>query len=587
MKRALDKIVAALSLEEKASLCSGRDFWNTKSFERLGIYSWMMADGPHGLRKQVHDTNEAGLRESAPATCFPSGATLAATWNRELVEEVGQALGREAKAMQVGVLLGPAVNIKRSPLCGRNFEYLSEDPYLTGELAKRHIMGVQSQGVGASIKHFATNNQEKSRMSIDAVVDERALREIYLPAFETAVKEAQPWTVMCAYNRLNGHYCSENAWLLDRVLKREWGHTGIVITDWGACADRVEGLKAGQDLDMPGDGGITDAEIVAAVEDGSLDERTLDAAVSRILDVSFRVLDNLSPSASFDAEAHHQLARRVAAEGIVLLKNEGGLLPIAGRRRVAFIGEFARRPRYQGRGSSHVNPTRIDDALEEARALCGDSSVEFAAGYSLSREEPDPALASEAVALAAASDLAVLFIGLPESWESEGIDRSCLGMPKSHLRILESIASVQKNLVVVLSNGAPIEMPWIDEVPAVLETYLGGQAWGGAVADILFGRQSPSGKLAESFPKRLEDNPSFLNFPGDARRVEYREGIFVGYRYYDAARVEPLFPFGHGLSYSRFEYSDLRLDKDALCDTETLGLGFDLENLVCCLLQLT
>lgn len=578
MKRDLDRIVAALSLEEKASLCSGRDFWNTKSVERLGVFSWMMADGPHGLRKQIHDASEAGLRESAPATCFPSGSGLAATWDRELVEEVGQAIGREAKAMQVGIVLGPAVNIKRSPLCGRSFEYLSEDPYLAGELAKRHIMGLQSQGVGSSIKHFAANNQEKARMSIDAIVDERSLREIYLPAFESAVKEAQPWTVMCAYNRLNGSFCSENAWLLDRVLKREWGHTGIVLTDWGACADRVEGLKSGQDLDMPGDGGITDAEIVAAVEDGSLDEAVLDASVRRILEVSFRVLDNLSPAASFDPSAHHELARRVAAEGFVLLKNEGGLLPLAGRGRVAFIGEFARHPRYQGGGSSHVNPTRLDDALEEARKLRGDRGIDFAPGYSLSGEEPDPALESEAAELAATAAAAVLFVGLPESWESEGFDRSSLGIPKSHLSLIERIASVQKNLVVVLSNGAPIEMPWLDKAPAVLETYLGGQAWGGAVADILFGLRSPSGKLAETFPRRLEDNPSYLNFPGEERRVEYREGLFVGYRYYDAARVEPLFPFGHGLSYSRFSYSALSLDRDRLRDTETLGIGLELEN---------
>jgi beta-glucosidase len=577
--RDLDTIIAALTIEEKASLCSGRDFWTTKAVERLGILSWMMTDGPHGLRKQRPDSGQIGLVNSVPATCFPTGAGLASTWNRELLEEVGRALGRESKAERVGVILGPAVNIKRSPLCGRNFEYLSEDPYLAGELAKHHIRGVQSQGVGASIKHFAANNQEKSRMLIDAIIDERTLREIYLPAFEIAVKEAQPWTVMCSYNRINGTYASEHPWLLAQVLKKEWGHRGMVVTDWGACDDRVAGLKAGEDFEMPGNAGITDAEIVAAVEDGSLPVAVLDAAVTRILDVTFRVLDNMDPKASFDAKAHHALARRAASESMVLLKNEGALLPLLNRRRVAFIGAFAKTPRYQGGGSSHITPTEVDDALEEARDLvAGTCVIDYAAGYSVESDEDDSSLLAEARAVASSAEVAVLFIGLTDNLESEAFDRADMRIPRNHTALLEEVLTVQKNLIVVLSNGAPVEMPWIDAVPSVLEGYLGGQAWGGAVADILFGRVSPSGKLAETFPKRLEDNPSFLNFPGEATKVEYREGLFVGYRYYDTARVEPLFPFGHGLSYSSFEYANLRLDKSAMRDTERLEVSVEVLN---------
>jgi beta-glucosidase len=608
MKRNLDAIVAALTLEEKASLCSGLDFWNTKPLERLGIPSWMMTDGPHGLRKQSTDSARVGLHDSLPATCFPSGAGLAATWNADLLGEVGAAIGEEARAEGVGVVLGPAVNIKRSPLCGRNFEYFSEDPFLAGELAKGYIKGLQSRGVGASIKHFAANNQEKSRMIIDVVADERSLREIYLPAFEAAVRDAKPWTVMCAYNRINGTYCSENPWLLAQVLRKEWGFGGVVVTDWGACNDRVAGLAAGEDFEMPGNGGITDADIVAAVRNGSLPEDCLDAALRRILELTFRVAD-APPAPRFDAAVHHALARKAARESMVLLKNEARLLPLdrgsgsgsalggrtgspapapagaptaraghppAGRGRIAFIGAFARTPRYQGGGSSHIVPARMDDALAEARRIAGD--IDYAPGYRLEADEPDPALLAEARETAARSDTAVLFVGLTERLESEGFDRSDMKLPRSHLALIEEVLKVQKNVVVVLSNGAPVEMPWIDRVPAVIESYLGGQAWGGAVADILFGLSSPSGRLAETFPRRLEDNPSFLNFPGDARKVEYREGIFVGYRYYDAASVEPLFPFGHGLSYAEFEYSNLRLDRAEMRDTDSLTVRVDVRN---------
>jgi len=585
MKRDIDGIIAALTLEEKASLCSGKDFWTTKAVERLGILSWMMTDGPHGLRKQGTDSDHLGLNNSVPATCFPSGAGLAATWNRELLEDVGKALGREAKAEGVGVILGPAVNIKRSPLCGRNFEYYSEDPYLAGELAKHHIRGVQSQGVGASLKHFAVNNQESNRMVVDAVVDERSLREIYLPAFETAVKEAQPWTVMCSYNKINGSYSSENPWLLTTLLREEWGHEGIVVTDWGACDDRVAGLAAGQDLEMPGSGGLNDAEIVAAVRGGTLDEAKLDRAVRRNLELTFKVLDNrdtcarVDTGANYDHDAHYRLARKVAAESMVLLKNEAGTLPLARQARIAFIGAFARTPHHQGGGSSHINPTGMDDAFEEAVKLVGvDSRITYAPGYSLKGGDPDQALLDEAKKTAAGADVAVLFIGLTDDIESEGFDRKDMRLPAAHDALVEAMLEVQKNVVVVLSNGSPVEMPWIDRVSAVLEGYLGGQAWGGAVADLLFGYLSPSGKLAETFPRRLEDNPSFLNFPGEPKRVEYREGLYVGYRYYDAASVKPLFPFGHGLSYSSFEYSELSVDKSDIHDTETIHLSLNVKN---------
>ncbi len=579
MTRDLDKIIAAMTLEEKASLCSGADFWTTKAVERLGILSWMMTDGPHGLRKMRGGGNDGGLLDSVPSTCFPSGATFASTWNRDLVRGLGKALGEEAKAEGVGVVLGPAVNIKRSPLCGRNFEYLSEDPYLAGEMAAAHIQGVQSRGVGTSLKHFAANNQERLRMSIDVIADERSLREIYLPAFETAVKTAQPWTVMCSYNKINGTYSAENSWLLTKVLKQEWGHTGIVVTDWGACNDRVAGLASGQELQMPGSDGVDDADIVAAVRKGALAENVLDASVKRMLEVTFRVLDNRDPAATYDADAHHRLCRRVAAEGMVLLKNDGGLLPIRDKRRVAFLGAFARHPRFQGGGSSHITPTRLDDAAAEAVKVAGPScAIHYAAGYSLSTDESDAVLLAEARDVAGAAELAVVFIGLTDRIESEGYDRDDLAMPASHLRLLEEVLAVQKNVAVVLSNGAPIEMPWLDRVPAVLEGYLGGQAWGGAVADLLFGVESPSGKLAETFPLALEDTPCYLNFPGDAGTVEYREGLFVGYRYYDAAKRRPLFPFGHGLSYASFEYSALRADKETLRDTETLAVSLEVRN---------
>ena len=576
MPKSVDQLLKELTLEEKASLCSGQDFWTTKAVERLGIPSWMMTDGPHGLRKAK--PNGSGFLDAVPSTCFPSGAGLASTWNRELVEEVGAALGRESKAEQVGVILGPGANIKRSPLCGRNFEYFSEDPYLAGQIAKHHICGVQSQGVGASLKHFAVNNQEKLRMTIDAIVDERTLREIYLPAFETAVKEARPWTVMTSYNRVNGTYASESPWLQTQVLKGEWGFQGTTVTDWGGTNDRVAGLKAGQDLEMPGNGGLNDASIVRAVKKGTLSVTDLDRAVRRVLELTAKVVASLDPKASTDSAAHHALARKVATESMVLLKNEGRLLPLAGRKSVAFLGAFAAKPRYQGGGSSHIVPTRLDDAVAEGKKVAPGTQITFGEGYSLTSEAPDVGLLAEASVLARAAEVAVVFVGLTDSFESEGFDRTHLGIPESHVALLEEVLKVQKNVVVVLSNGSPIEMPWLGRVPAVLEGYLGGQAWGGAVVDLLFGKANPSGKLAETFPGRLEDTPAFLNFPGDGKGVEYREGIFVGYRHYDAVHLRPLFAFGHGLSYTTFDYGKLSLDKTTLSDTHSLTVQVAVTN---------
>ncbi|WP_304458231.1 glycoside hydrolase family 3 C-terminal domain-containing protein [Alicyclobacillus sendaiensis] len=566
-------LVPHLTLEEKASLCSGLNFWQTKPVERLGIPSLCMTDGPHGVRLQRPG---GSFTDSEPATCFPTAAALANSWDPALVEQVGQALGDECRALGVHVLLGPGANIKRSPLCGRNFEYFSEDPLLSSEMAAAHIRGVQSRGVGACLKHFAANNQEYRRMTTSAEVDERTLREIYLASFEGAVKGGRPCTVMCAYNRLNGTYCSEHPWLLTEVLRREWGFDGVVVSDWGAVNDRVQGLAAGLDLEMPGGPYAQDSEIVQAVRDGRLDEAVLDAAVERLLaliDRAYRPQGH-----PVDLDAHHRLARQVAAESMVLLKNDGPVLPIAPGRRVAVLGAFAVSPRYQGGGSSHVNPARLDEPLAEMRRAFGDDFVLYAPGYALDDDAPRPELIDEAVRAAAQADVAVVFAGLPESWESEGYDRAHMRMPDAHVALIEAVASAQPHTVVVLSNGAPVEMPWIHRVPAVIEAYLAGQAFGGAIADVLSGAVNPSGKLAETFPLRLEHNPSHPFFPGEGDRSEYREGIFVGYRYYDAKEMDVLFPFGHGLSYTAFKYEAIRVSREQIRDDEVLTVQVDVRN---------
>ncbi|MCL1806199.1 MAG: glycoside hydrolase family 3 C-terminal domain-containing protein [Oscillospiraceae bacterium] len=568
------KLISQMTLEEKASLCSGLGFWETKSIERLGIPSVMMTDGPHGLRKQGGETDHLGLAQSVPSTCFPPAALSACSFDRGLLREMGEALGDECAAEGVSILLGPGVNIKRSPLCGRNFEYFSEDPYLAGEMASAHIQGVQSKGVGTSLKHFAANNQETRRFSSDSRVDERTLHEIYLPAFKKAVQEAQPATVMCSYNKVNGEYASENHWLLTDLLRGQWGFEGLVVSDWGAVNDRVEGLKAGLELEMPSNSDYNDNKIIAAVRSGELDEAVLDLAVERILNLLQRVKRE-GAKTSFDREKHNDLARKIAAESMVLLKNDG-LLPLQKSQKIAFIGEFAENPRYQGAGSSQVNPIMMTTALEASKEY---ANVTYSKGYSInSCDQPDPNLQAQAVNAAKEADVCVLFVGLPPAYESEGFDRHHMRLPGGHISLIEAVAAVNPNVVVVLHNGAPVEMPWIGKAGAVLEGYLGGQAGGGAVADILFGASNPCGKLAESFPKKLSDNPSYLYYIGEGDVAEYREGIFVGYRYYDAKETGVLFPFGHGLSYTTFDYSNLKLSAPSMDDTQTLTVSVDVTN---------
>jgi beta-glucosidase len=572
------EIIAQMTLQEKASLCSGLDFWYLKGIDRLGIPSIMVTDGPHGLRKKAGDDDPIGLNESVPATCFPTASALASTWNRDLIFQVGEALAQECRAEKVGVVLGPGLNIKRSPLCGRNFEYFSEDPYLGGEIAASHIRGVQSKGVGTSLKHYAVNNQEHRRMTIDAVVDERALREIYLAGFEIAVKKAQPWTVMCAYNRVNGTYCCEHETLLTDILKNEWGHEGLVVTDWGAMNQRVEALAAGLELEMPGTKNGNDARIVAAVQEGRLSEEVLDGAVERLLNLIFKASETLTQDYEYDRQAHHTLARRVAGEGAVLLKNEGGLLPLQTTTKIALLGQFAKTPRYQGAGSSHIVPTRLDNVHDEMIELAGQDNITYAPGYSPKGDRVDDQLLQEAVAVAQSAEVVVICAGLTDLYEVEGLDREHMRLPRGHDALIEAVAGVHSNVVVVLSNGSPVEMPWAGQVNAILEGYLGGQAGAGAIADILYGHVNPSGKLAETFPLRLEDNPSYDYFPGGPKTVEYREGLYVGYRYHDTVQQKVLYPFGHGLSYTTFEYSDLQPSQNAITDRDTLTVTFRVKN---------
>jgi beta-glucosidase len=574
----IKSIISQMTLGEKASLCSGLNFWYLKGIKRLGVPSIMVTDGPHGLRKQAGSSDHVGLNESVPATCFPTASALAATWNRDLVYKVGEALGEECLEEKVGVILGPGVNIKRSPLCGRNFEYFSEDPYQSGEIAKSHINGVQSKGIGTSLKHYAVNNQEFRRMVIDAVVDERALREIYLAGYEIAVKDSQPWTVMCAYNKVNGTYCCEHEYLMTDILKDEWGHEGLVVTDWGAMNDRVESVIAGTELEMPGVPNGNDDMILAAVQSGGLDEDILDNSVERILELIFKVEGSLAQEYTYDRDAHHALARRVAGEGAVLLKNEGSVLPLRENAKVALVGQFAKHPRYQGSGSSLMNPTRVDNIYDEIVTLVGNENIAYAPGYVLKGDAVDKALIQEAVAVAQSAEVVVICAGLTDMYEVEGLDREHMKLPQSHDALIEAIAKTHSKVVVVLSNGSPVEMQWADQVQVVLEAYLGGQAGAGAIADILYGEVNPSGKLAETFPICLEDNPSYHYFPGGPKTVEYRESIYVGYRYYDTVGSEVLFPFGHGLSYTSFEYSELHLDQDMITDDDPLTVTMKVKN---------
>ncbi|GAA0440451.1 glycoside hydrolase family 3 C-terminal domain-containing protein [Leifsonia naganoensis] len=554
----VDRLVRAteLTTEEKASITSGASFWETEAVQRVGIPSIYLTDGPHGVRKQSQGGDHLGIGDSVPATCFPPAVALGSSWDAELLERVGRALGEEAKAEGVGVLLGPGINIKRSPLCGRNFEYLSEDPIVSGRLGSALVRGLQSQGVGASLKHFAANNQETDRMRVSADVDERPLREIYLRGFQRVVQDAQPWTVMCSYNRINGVYASEDPWLLTKVLRDEWGFDGLVVSDWGAVNDRVSALAAGLDLEMPSSGGVTDAQLVAAVRDGSLAESVLDSGAQRVIDLVQKAVDNADADASYDVDAHHALAREVAGRSIVLLKNDG-VLPLAAEagRRIAVVGEFARTPRYQGAGSSQIVPTRLDNALDEIRALAGDAEVTFAAGYTLGAEGDTAALTAEAVAAASAADDVLLFLGLPGEDESEGFDREHIELPAAQTALLEAVLAANPRVAVVLSNGGVVRVSgWADRVPAIVEGWLLGQAGGGAVADVLFGVVNPSGRLAETVIAHLGDTAASINFPGEKGHVRYGEGLFVGYRDLDAREVAVSFPFGHGLSYTTFDF---------------------------------
>jgi beta-glucosidase len=546
-------------LDEKTALLSGQDFWSTTPSPAAGIPSLVLSDGPHGVRRQRKEADNLGLYDSEPATCFPPAVALASSWDAELVGRVGEALGREARALGVDVLLGPGVNIKRSPLCGRNFEYFSEDPLLSGVLGAAHVRGVQSQGVGASVKHFAANNQETDRMRVSADVDERTLREIYFPAFERIVRRARPATVMCSYNRINGIAASENRRLLTRVLREEWGFDGLVVSDWGAVGDRVAALLAGTDLEMPGNGRGTDAEVAAAVRSGELDEAVVDTAVARLRDLAGRVRAETDPP-TVDFEAHHRLAREAAADCLVLLRNEHRTLPLAPAGRVAVIGEFAAAPRHQGGGSSHVNATRVDSVVDELRALLPDARIDFAQGYDTTGRSDAAGLREEAAALAAGADTAVLVVGLREADESEGYDREHLLLPAEQTELIRAVARAARRTAVVLLNGGVVSLEgWHDEVDAVVEAWLPGQAGGGAVADVLTGRVNPSGRLAETVPLRLADTPSFLNFPGEQGHVRYGEGVMVGYRYYETAEVAVRHPFGHGLSYTTFTQTGFRV----------------------------
>ncbi|MCR5111744.1 MAG: glycoside hydrolase family 3 C-terminal domain-containing protein [Ruminococcus sp.] len=571
----IKKLISKMTIEEKASMLSGADFWHTKAVERLGIPQMMVSDGPHGLRKQRVDDETAGVNQSIQAVCFPAACALACSFDRDLIFRLGQALGNECQAENVGVILGPGANIKRSPLCGRNFEYFSEDPYLASNIAASHIKGVQSRKVGSSLKHFACNNQENRRMSVSEEIDERTLHEIYLAAFEYAIREAKPWTVMCSYNRINGEYSSENKYLLTDVLRDKWGYEGLVVSDWGAVNDRPKGVAAGLDLEMPSSGGVNDKKIVEAVKNGKLSKADLDKSCERVLTLVDNYLNGREEAPVWDKNADHELAAEIASQCMVLLKNDDRVLPLSRNKKIAFIGKFAKQPRFQGGGSSFINALKVTDALSSAEKY---ADVSYAQGYRTEDDVIDGRLITEAVELAKNSDVAVVFAGLTDLFECEGYDRKHMGMPECQNELIRRVAAVQPNTVVVLHNGSPVEMPWIENVKGILEVYLGGEGVGEAVCDVLFGKVNPSGKLAETFPKKLSDNPSYLNFPGEGDFVRYSEGIFVGYRYYDKKEMEVQFPFGHGLSYTTFAYSDLKLYAKSITDKDTLTVSVTVKN---------
>ncbi|MGN1472855.1 MAG: glycoside hydrolase family 3 C-terminal domain-containing protein [Eubacteriales bacterium] len=552
----IKELIQQMTLEEKAGLCSGNDSWTTKAVERLGIPSMRLSDGPHGLRRPASKP-EGGYGPAVPATCFPTACALASSWDPELVKTVASAIADEAKGEGVGILLGPGVCMKRSPLCGRNFEYFSEDPYLAGVLGTSYVEGVQERGIGVSLKHFAVNNQETRRFTTSANLDERTLREIYLAAFEMIVKQAKPATIMESYNRINGENACQCDWLLNDILREEWGFDGFVMSDWNAVLDRVPSLKAGLDLEMPTSWGYRDAQICEAVRSGELEESVLDRACERILNIVFRYAVQTVEKA--DLDAHHALAGRVEAECMVLLKNDRSVLPLDTDKPLAVIGEFCEKPRFQGGGSSHINCYAVGPVLEALRAKNGEKTV-YAKGYSLDGTENADALIREAVAAARSAGRAVIFAGLPDSAESEGWDRRHMRMPENQNRLIAAVTAAVPDVAVVLLAGAPVEMPWLSSVPALLHAYLGGENVAYAAAEVLFGDVNPSGHLAETMPLRLQDTPSYLNFPGDRDECCYGERIYIGYRWYEKTERAVAFPFGHGLSYTNFSISDARIN---------------------------
>ncbi len=576
-------IVEKMSLKQKADFVSGYDYWHLEEAEELGLPKIMITDGPHGLRKQNPNGKGVGLGNSYPATCMPPAATSACSWDEELLREEGETLAEECLQEKVSVILGPGTNIKRSPVCGRNFEYFSEDPLLAGKMSAGLINGCQSKGIGTSLKHFACNSQEAFRMIINEVIDERTMREIYFPAFEIAVKEAQPWTIMNSYNRINGVYASQNDWLQNKVARDEWGFEGLFVTDWGASVDRVPGLEAGTDLEMPSSGTLNSERIIAAVENGALDEAVLDEGVDNVVDLIIKSKPALEKDFKYDVEAHHAVARKVAEGSMVLLKNDDNILPLKSNAKIAVIGEMAKAPRYQGAGSSVINPTKLDNAYDSLIELGAD--VTYAQGYYKApptkkdkNRKSESELTAEAVKAAKAADVSLVFIGLTEEFEAEGYDRDNIDMPAAHNALVSEVVKANPNTVVVLAGGSVVNMPWIEDVKALLNMGLSGQAGGSAAANILMGKVNPSGKTAETYPLSFDENPVYGNYPGSPVISEHKESIYIGYRYYDTAKKNVLFPFGFGLSYTTFEYSDIKLSESEIKDNETVTVSFKIKN---------
>jgi len=570
----IEELIAKMTIEEKIGLLAGSSFWNTQAVERLHIPSIIMTDGPHGVRLSSSTEPGGVLSNAKPATAFPIEAAMAATWNEQLVYELGRVIAEECQYYNVGILLGPGMNGKRSPLGGRNFEYFSEDPFLTGKMGASFVKGVQEGGVGTSIKHFVANEQETNRMVVSSEVDERTLREIYMLPFEMVVKDAKPWTVMCSYNKVNGTYMANNDKYLNGVLKQEWGFEGLVVSDWGAVADKVASVQCGLDLEMPGPG-TRNAEVLEAYRNKQITDEQLDDHVRRILKVIRKVLEHKREVSSIDWERHHAIARKVAEEAIVLLKNEDAVLPLAKQAKVAVLGKFAKHPRFQGGGSSHMNPAKLDIPLDEISKF---AQTVYSAGYG--DEEDNEELIKEACELAAGQDAVVIFVGTTEEIESEGFDRTDLNIPRSHTRLIEEVSKVNANVIVVVNSGSATDIgAYEPQVKAIVQAWLPGQAGGSAIANVLFGEVNPSGKLPETFPLALEHNPSYLSFPGNVNQVKYSEGIFVGYRYYDKKKLDVKYPFGFGLSYTQFEYSNLRLSSNSLKDGDVLKVTVDVKNI--------